>query len=238
MSVDVLAIGAHPDDVDIGVGGTLLRLIDRGHSVAILDLTRGEAGSRGTVEERLQEARDAATTLGVTTRENAALPDGGLTNSVEQREPIIRCIRTLRPKVILSHLDKDRHPDHRVAHDLVRDANFYAGVASIDTGAGPYRAPQRYGYRPYHEDDTRPQFIVDISNYFEEKMRVLKSFRSQLYNPSYDGPETLIASEEFWDAIRTRAAYWGHRAQVAYGEPLFSDVPIVLNDLPGLGDES
>lgn len=238
MSVDVLAIGAHPDDVDIGIGGTLLRLIDQGHSMAILDLTRGEAGSRGTVEERLQEARDAATALGVTTRENAMLPDGGLTNSPEQRDPIIRCIRALRPKIILSHLENDRHPDHRAAHELVRDANFYAGVASIKTNTEPYRAPQRFGYRPYFEDDTPPQYIVDISDYFEEKIRVLKSFRSQLYNPEYKGPDTLVASQEFWESIRTRAAYWGHRAQVAYGEPLFSDVPLVLNDLPGLGDRS
>ena len=232
--VDVLAVGAHPDDVEIGIGGTILRLVDEGRRVAILDLTRGELGSRGTSEARRKEAREAAKALGVVARECAELPDGGLTDSVEQRQSVIGAIRAMRPKTILSHMKPDRHPDHEAASELVRHANFYSGVGSIQTGTEAYRAATFLQYRPYYEDATPPQFVVDVSSYFEKKLEVLKCFRSQFHNPNYEGPETMISSEKFWAGIRTRAAYWGYCIGVEYGEPLFSDMPAALESLPGL----
>ena len=237
MSLDVLAIGAHPDDVDLGVGGTLLLLADQGYSVRILDLTRGEAASRGTEAERMQEADEAAELLEVDDRYNAELPDGQLENSTEQQRRVIPFIRALKPTVILCHRKSDRHPDHRIASDLVRDANFFAGVTSIATDEEPYRAPYVYYYNPYFDDDAAPDMVVDVSAYFEDKIKALESYRSQLFNPGYDGPDTLVSSEAFWDAIETRAAYWGSRIGVEYGEPLYTDGPLPVTILPGLEPE-
>ena len=237
MSVDVLAIGAHPDDVELGVGGTLLLMADQGYGVCILDLTRGEAGSRGTVKERMKEADKAAGLLDVEDRYNAELPDGGLTNSTEQQRKLIPFIRALRPTVILCHRGNDRHPDHRAACDLVRDANFFSGLVSIATDEGPYRAPYLYRYNPYFDDDAQPDIVMDVSEVFDDKLKALEAYGSQLFNPRYEGPETLVSSEEFWDAIRTRAAYWGSRIGVGYGEPLYADGPLPLTTLPGLEPE-
>lgn len=236
MSIDVLAIGAHPDDADLGVGGTLLLLAAQGFSTAILDLTQGEAATRGSVRERMKEADKSARVLQVRERYNAELPDGALANTHEQRLKVIPFIRALRPLILLSHHHEDRHPDHREAHDLVRDANFFAGVTSIDTGDGdePYRAPHIYLYNPYYDGADRPTFVMDISDFFERKLKALKSFRSQFYNPGYAGTETYVSSPEFWDMITVRAAYWGHQVHVAHGEPLYAEGPVAMDILPGL----
>ncbi len=234
MSVDVLAIGAHPDDADLGLGGTLLLLAAQGFTTAILDLTQGEAASRGSAEERLREADKAARILQVRERFNAELPDGGLANTPEQRLRLVPFIRALRPKIILNHHPVDRHPDHKAAHDLVRDANFFAGVASIETEEEAYRAPHIYLYHPYQDCTDPPAFVMDISEFIERKLRALQNFKSQLYNPNYPGPQTYVSSPEFWEFISTRAAYWGNRVGVAYGEPLYASAPFALDYLPGL----
>jgi len=238
MSVDVLAIGAHPDDVELGVGGTLLQLASQDYSVAILDLTLGELSSRGTVEERMKEAQEAADILNVTIRHNAELPDGGLQNTPEQRQEIIPFIRALKPKVLLIHRAHDRHPDHRIASSLIQDANFFAGVTSIVTDESPYRAPQVFFYNPYYDDDTPPHLIMDISEHIDQKTEALGAYRSQLYNPEYEGAATMISSPEFWDGIRKRAAYWGQRIGVEYGDPIYTDGPLHATNLPGLDTPS
>lgn len=234
MSVDVLAIGAHPDDVELGVGGTLLRLSSHGFSTGILDLTLGELGSRGTVEERMGEAQEASEALNVSVRHNAELPDGGLANTPEQQREIIPFIRAQKPRVILAHRASDRHPDHRAACELVRSANFFAGVTSIATDESPYRAPYVYYYNPYFDDDAAPQMVMDVSEFFEQKLEALSAYRSQLHNPDYDGPHTEVSSPEFWEGVRKRAGYWGNRIGVAYGEPLYADGPLGMVVLPGL----
>lgn len=234
QAVDVLAIGSHPDDVELGVGGALLALAAQGRSTAVLDLTRGEAGSRGSAEERAVEATAAAELLGLQARENAHLPDGGVGDTLEQREAVARFIRRFRPSIILSHAPHDRHPDHHAAHGLVRNANFMAGVSTFITEDEPYRAPRLFFYHPYSEVDTPPDVVVDISAQFDRKLAVLSAYRSQFHNPEYEGPATLISSSQFWEAIGTRAAYWGNRIGVAYGEPLFADGPIAAKTLPGL----
>ena len=238
MSVDVLAIGAHPDDVELGVGGTLLKLAQDGYRVGILDLTLGELSSRGSVEERIREAQDASERLQVTVRNNAELPDGGLQNIPEQRDEVLAYIRMLRPKLLLVHRENDRHPDHRIASALVRDANFFAGVSSIVTEDSPYRADHIYYYNPYFDDDTAPQFVMDISDVFTAKMDALASYRSQFHNPDYQGAETLVAIEAFWKGIEKRAAYWGHRIGVEYGEPLYREGPLGITKFKELEELS
>jgi bacillithiol biosynthesis deacetylase BshB1 len=238
MSIDVLAIGAHPDDADIGIGGTLIALARQGYTTAILDLSRGELASRGTTEEREVEAQNAAKVLRVSERLNAKLPDGNIANSAEQRKVLIPILRRLRPSVILSHRDYDRHPDHNGASALVHDANFFAGVASIQTAEEPWRANQLIEYTPYKDDDTPPKMVFDISDSFETKMEALNCYESQLHNQSYEGSKTYVSSPEFWDFIKIRASYWGHRIGVQYGEPLYMKHTIKTSTLPGLEPKS
>jgi len=236
--VDVLAVGAHPDDVELGVGGLLHKLSQHGHVVGILDLTRGEMGTRGTPEERAAEAAAAADILGVARRENACLPDGQLVNHTEQQRQIIPLLRSFRAKTLLLPQGRDRHPDHRAAYDLVRDAAYFAGLAKIETGQEPYRPAFTYYYHPYYQDNTTPHFVVDVSEHFEAKLAAIAAYGSQFYNPAYPGKATYISSETFWQTIKVRAAYWGGRVNVAYGEPLSADLPVRLLMLPGLEVES
>ncbi len=234
MTLDVLAVGAHPDDADLGVGGTIIKLSRRGLRVGILDLTRGELATRGRPEEREAEAREAARLLGAAVREGAGLPDGRVANDPEQREAVIRRIRAWRPKVLLAPMIPDRHPDHAAAHALAKDANFLAGVRKVDTGQEPHRASVIYYYNAYHETGAEPRFVVDITGVFDAKVDALRAFRSQLYNPAYPGEPTWVASEAFWDAIEARAGYWGSRVGVRYGEPFYGDAPLGLDLPPGL----
>ncbi|HPO15568.1 MAG TPA: bacillithiol biosynthesis deacetylase BshB1 [Candidatus Hydrogenedentes bacterium] len=233
MSVDILAIGAHPDDIELGIGGLIAKLAREGRTIALLDLTRGEMGTRGTPELRAQEAEAAAKILGVAHRENANLPDGGLANTSEQQQKIIPFLRKFRPAVILAPMAPDRHPDHQAAHALVRDANFFAGLEHIDTGQKPHRTPQLFFYHPYFEH-AMPTWIANISSHFSTKMDALRAYASQFHNPSGQGPETFISSKSFWDSIQTRAAYWGSRIGAAHGEALYADGPIRLDHVPGL----
>ncbi len=233
MSLDVLAIGAHPDDVELGLGGTLLRMVKQDAKVGILDLTEGELASRGTDEERREEAQEAAKRLGVALRENAKLPDGDIANVPEQRQAVVAMIRRLRPSVVIHHHPVDRHPDHEAAHVLVRDAIFLSGVTKFP-GGDPHRPNQVLLYHPYGDYDGQPTWIIDIGDFMDEKMRVLEAHRSQLYNPEYEGPETYVSSQAFWEGIRIRAAYWGLRVGAAFGEPLHASGHMVTATLPGL----
>lgn len=236
MTADVLAVGAHPDDVELGVGGLIHKLTSCSLSVAIVDLTEGEMSTRGSVEERRQEAARAAEILGAAYRENVGLPDGQLANTTGQQRRLIPFIRRYRPKLILGPMNDDRHPDHTAAHRLVRDANFFAGLARIETGQEPHRTPSVYFYHPYHNGAALPALVVDVSDHFEAKLEALRTYRSQFYNPDYHAPETHISSEAFWKYIHTRAAYWGNRVGAAFGEPLYADGPVGVRLPPGLRD--
>ncbi|NLV44331.1 MAG: bacillithiol biosynthesis deacetylase BshB1 [Candidatus Hydrogenedentes bacterium] len=232
QKLDVLAIGAHPDDVELGCGALLAKLAAEGRKVGILDLTRGELGSRGDAEQRLREAAKAGEILGIALRMNAGLPDGGLANTLEQQRAVIPFIRATRPGTILALMTPDRHPDHGVAHDLSRDANFYAGLTRIETGREAYRAPRLYYFHPYVEYAGMPSCIVDVSDTFALKLDALRAYASQFHNPSYPGPDTFIATREFWEGIETRGRYWGNRIGVSYGEPLYVEGPLPLDSLP------
>ncbi|MDZ4860518.1 MAG: bacillithiol biosynthesis deacetylase BshB1 [Candidatus Hydrogenedentes bacterium] len=227
---DVLAVGAHPDDVEVGIGGIVANLVRRGKRVAILDLTEGEMGTRGTVAERRGEATAAAAMLGVSRRVNAKLPDGGVANDQTMRRAVVTLLRELRPAILIAPMNNDRHPDHDAAHFLVRDANYLAGLARLDTAQPPHRAAQVYYYRVY-VDATLPGAVIDISDTFDTKLAALRAYVSQFFNPAYAGAETYVSSEKFWNAITTRAAYWGNRIGAAHGEPIYCDGPIGLKTL-------
>lgn len=230
---DLLVVGAHPDDVEVGVGGIVAKSARAGKRVAILDLSEGELGSRGSVEERRSEAQTASNALGVAHRVNAQLHDGGIANCDSQRQILITHLRELRAAVLLCPMHTDRHPDHDAAHYLVRDANYLAGLSRIDTGQGPHRAAHVYYYRVYGES-TPPSALINISDVFETKLAALRAYKSQLFNPQYEGAATFVSSEAFWNSIRVRAEYWGARIGVKYAEPIYSDAPIALTTLPGL----
>lgn len=231
--VDVLAIGAHPDDVELGIGATLHKLTQQGRSVAIIDLTRGEMSSRGTVEERAVEAAEGARVLGVAYRENAGLPDGAVANTTEFQRVVIPFIRKYRPRVLFATMNGDRHPDHHAAHHLVRDAAYFSGLAKIDTGHEPFRPNLVYYFHPYY-DAGLPQLIVDVSEHFEAKLASLRAHASQFHNPAYQGRATHISSAEFWDSIQTRAAHWGARIGARFGEALYTEGPLGVAVPPGL----
>ena len=233
MNVDVLAIGAHPDDVETGVGALLHKFAARGLRTAVLDLTEGEMASRGSVAERRAEAQKAAEILGVAERKNAGLPDSGIENAEEQRLALAPFIRAWRPRLILAPMTDDRHPDHEAAHALVRDANYMAGLSRVAGPDAPYRAPRIYGYRVYL-DPTPPQMLIDVTGHFDAQMEALRAYASQFHNPEYDGPETYVASRAFWDSIQTRAAYWGTRVGVRHAVPLYSPAPLTFDMPPGI----
>lgn len=235
--IDVVAIGPHPDDVEVGIGGLVHKLVHRGFTVAILDLTAGELGSRGTVAEREKESEDAAEILGVVARKNVGLPDGGIENTDEQRRAIVPFLREWRPSLILAPMDDDRHPDHEAAHGLVRDANYIAGLVKVETRQDPHRAPHLLYYRVY-KDSSPPQCIIDISAHFEKQLEALQAHRSQFHNPDYEGPQTYVSSKAFWESIQARAAYWGAQIGTGYATPLYVTSPIAMDLPPGLKENT
>lgn len=222
--VDVLAFGPHPDDVELGCGGTLLKLADRGYRCAIVDLTRGEMGTRGTVETRAAEAANAARLLGVTARENLGLPDGFVRNDHESRRKVVEVIRAYRPKLIFAPYHKDRHPDHYHASELVYEATFVAGLRRYETGQESYRPSRLVYYMRWYEFE--PTFIVDITDQYERKMEAIWSYASQFKPPDRptmtsedaDDPETRLTTPEYHWKLMHRMAYYGSLIQSRYGE--------------------
>ncbi|MGC8896958.1 MAG: bacillithiol biosynthesis deacetylase BshB1 [Bacteroidota bacterium] len=234
MNLDVLAIGAHPDDVELSCGGTLALLARQGHPVGIVDLSRGELGTRGTKEIRAKEAEEAARILGAEVRVNLELPDGNIQIDAENRNKLIRIIRMYRPKILLIPHWLERHPDHERAHHLSREAWFFAGVAKIHTvdedgeEQKPYRPPRYFHYMQKYE--FHPSFIIDITRVINQRMDAVRAFKSQFFKASTQGPETFLSKPEFLDFLMSRFAYYGSLIGTKYGEPFFSIEPIGLSD--------
>src|SRR5688572_31165936 len=166
--IQILAIAAHRDDVELTCGGTLIKAAKQGHRTAILDLTQGETGTRGSARERAEEASRAAEVLGVTARENLGLPDAGIFNTAETRADLVRAIRRFAPRVIIAPAPGGRHPDHRITAELERDACFLAGLAKLESGLAPHRPHKILHSMAYREDHIKPTFVVDISDEFEQ----------------------------------------------------------------------
>ncbi len=223
MKTDILAIGIHPDDVELSASGTLLRHAARGRSFGLLDLSRGELGTRGTPELRTEEAREAARILGAAFREQLDIPDGLFTWSPENLTKIIRAIRKYKPEIVLCNAVDDRHPDHARSARLVADACFYAGLPKIETSWDD--GEKQDAHRPkavYHyiqDKQLTPDFIVDITPWFEQKMQAILAFRSQFYDEANpDGPKTPISGKEFLEFMEAKARVFGRPAQVKYAE--------------------
>ncbi|HEV8237893.1 MAG TPA: bacillithiol biosynthesis deacetylase BshB1 [Thermoanaerobaculia bacterium] len=234
-SVDVLAIGAHPDDAELGCGGTLALLAQRGKRVGLLHLTAGEAGSRGTAEGRRREAENAAAALGAVALAFLDCGDGDLRHGTAEEDALIAELRRLRPELVLGPTPSDRHPDHGRAHRLVADACFYAGLRRRGSGT-PHRPAAVFAYM--QNDPFTPSFIVDVSTAWEAKQRALDAYESQLHQPqasgaasgSTPGTATKVSSPEFRLAVAGRAQHFGLVIGAAYGEPFWSPLPLAVAD--------
>jgi bacillithiol biosynthesis deacetylase BshB1 len=227
-AADVLAIAAHRDDVEQTCGGTLLRMASRGLRTAILDLTQGEAGSRGTAEERGQEAAEAARILGVSWRQALDLPDGALDNTLENRIKIARVLRELRPRVVILPYWQARHPDHATVATLGYEACFLAGLKKVDTGLAPHRA-FKIVYASLYAD-VRPSFIVDITPFIEQRYQALMAYRSQYANQAA-GSALFVLEEEIRERTFAEARHYGLLAGVRYGEPFVQKEVGLVDDL-------
>ncbi len=218
-AVDVLAIGAHPDDVELGCGGALLLARDAGMRVGVLDLTAGERGSRGTREIRAQEAAAASAMLRVAARVTLSFPDTELESSLDLRRAVIEAVRAARPRVVLAPLPHDLHPDHAAAGQAVRDAYYLCGMKNADAALEPWRPERLLHYFMHDEEETA--LVHDVSAVWEERLALVRCFASQLHGGAADaGHPTLIARDDFLARIEARARVWGRRAGVTFGEPL------------------
>jgi bacillithiol biosynthesis deacetylase BshB1 len=224
LKLDILAIGVHPDDVELGCSGALLTEIKKGRKAGILDLTQGELGSRGTVETRYTEAAQAARVLGVAVRENLKMADGFFKNDEEHQRRLIAAIRKYQPEIIFTNALHDRHPDHGRAGQLTQDSAFLSGLIKIKTtdDAGNDQAPWRPKYVFHYIQDRyiEPDFIYDITDVFEQRMESIKAYTTQFYNPENedDGPQTYISTPDFLDSVIARARMMGKKIGVKYGE--------------------
>lgn len=237
--LDVLAIGAHPDDVELGCGGTLALLARQGRQVGILHLTRGEMGTRGTAEERIAEAQAAARALGAVEMDFLDCGDGGLRTGPAEEDALIARLRAWRPELVLGPTPHDRHPDHGRAHRLVEAACFYAGLRNRAPAAGPAHRPAAVFSYMQHDLFT-PSFIVDVASVWDAKIESMRAYRSQLHvGPAAapGGPVTKVSTPEFWLAVEGRARHFGELINAGLGEPFWSRGPLAVGDpmslLPG-----
>ena len=223
MKIDILAFGAHPDDVELSCGGTILKEIHNGKTVGIIDLTKGELGTRGTVQTRATEASNAASILGVSLRKNLSFSDGFIANDKAHQLEVIKLIRHHQPEIVLCNAIDDRHIDHGVASKLVSDACFLSGLIKIETKSldseavqAPWRPKSIYHYIQWKP--LEPDFVVDISDHIDKKMESVMAYSTQFYNPNSQDPETPISSKNFVDSVRYRAADLGRLIGVGYAE--------------------
>lgn len=235
MSLDLLAVGPHRDDVELTCGGTLIKAVDDGRRVGILDLTQGEMGTRGSAELRAQEAETARLHMGVHVRENLGLPDAGIRNDDETRAALVQVIRRLRPRVVIAPAPRGRHPDHRRTTELVRDACFLAGLKRYAPGdAEPFRPVKLLHVITYREDYTKPTFVVNITAQFERKLDAIKVYGSQFDGTTQAG-EVYPNGEPLYDIVRHHAAHYGSLIRAQYGEPFFTDETMEVADVTSLG---
>ena len=237
MKVDILAIGAHPDDVELGCGGTLAKLISEGKKVAIIDLTQGELGTRGTKETRKEEAEEAAKILGISARENLKMKDGFINNSEEYQMRIIKMIRKYQPEIVFANAIDDRHPDHAKASKLASDACFLAGLRKIETELDG--AAQEF-WRPKHVfhyiqwKNIKPEFVIDISSFMDKKIASCLAYKTQFYDPKSNEPMTPIATKDFQESLTYRAQDLGRLSGVEYAEGFTSEKLIALKNFEGI----
>ena len=234
MNLDVLVFAAHPDDAELAMGGTIANLTKNNIKVGIIDLTKGELGTRGTAETRQREAFNAAIVLKIAVRENLEIPDGDIKNTRENLMKVIITLRKYKPKIIFAPYFNDRHPDHIDASDLIKRAMFSSGLAKIKTfdkevPQNHFRPEKLYYYMQTYTFD--PTFIFDISDTFETKMKAVECYSTQFHNPKSLEPETFISKPGFINYIKSRAEFYGFAIGKNYGEPFFCEEKIELDHL-------
>ena len=237
MKLDILAFGAHPDDVELGAGATLAKHAAQGYKTGIIDLTFGEMGTRGTPEIRLEEANVAAKILGCSIRENLGLRDGFLVNDENSQLEVIKMIRKYQPDIVICNAPKDRHPDHGIASSLVVESCFKAGLRKLVTELDgleqeAWRPKSIFHYLQYYALD--PDLIVDTTNFYGKKEESILAHKSQFYNPDSKEPETVIASKGFIDSIEGRSREYGRLIYKEHGEGFISEEVIKVDDLTKL----
>ncbi len=221
MKLDILVLAAHPDDAELGCGGTIINHVAAGYKVGIVDFTRGELGTRGTPKAREQEGIASAKILGLTTRENLNLPDGFFQNSKEHQLAVIKAVRKYQPSIVLANATHDRHPDHGRGSDLAFESCFLSGLTKIETKD---ENAKQIAWRPtalYHYIQSqfiKPDFIVDISETWEKKLEAIRAFKTQFFDPSSKEPETYISNPGFLKMLEARAVEMGHAIGVKHGE--------------------
>lgn len=228
MSVDILAIAAHPDDIELGCAGTLVRWKTRGGRFGLVDLTRGEMGTRGDAETRRREAGRAAEILGAEFRETLDFGDGGLSKSRENELALIDLIRREKPRLILTSFPEDRHPDHRRAGELVTDSAFYAGLRKIETNHPAHRPQQTLYFSTAYTH--APTFVVDVTEAMETRRAAIRAFTSQFHDPASAEPQTVLSQAGFLASIEARARHFGFMVGVEFGEGFVSRRPPRVDD--------
>ena len=233
MKTDILAFGAHPDDVELAAGGTLLKAARAGSATGVITLTRGETGTRGSLEERAAEFNAASRLMGLAHHEMLSLPDGRLAADEESKLAVVREIREHRPTILLLPYWEDRHPDHGAASRIVQEAAFLAGLRKLETGQEPHRPAELVYYMSSWEFE--PSFVVDISAQIEEKKRAIQAYGTQVYNPSLATGEeqTFISSEHFWQLLLSRMAHYGRLIGASFAEPFRIRGLVEIADLVG-----
>ena len=232
-SVHVLAIAAHRDDVELTCGGTLIKAAKLGQRTAILDLTQGEMGTRGSAALRKAEADEAASLLGVSARETLGLPDAGVENTPATREALARVIRRFAPRVVIAPALEGRHPDHRITAQLVRDACFVAGLAKVAPDVPKHRPFKVLHTLAYRQDFVRPTFVVDISAEFDQKMQAVRCYASQ-FDGAIQAGEVYPTGEPLYDVVTHYAAYYGSLIRTRYAEPFFTTEMTRIDDIGAL----
>ncbi|MDC6351364.1 bacillithiol biosynthesis deacetylase BshB1 [Zeaxanthinibacter sp. PT1] len=239
MKLDILVFGAHPDDAELSVGGTIAKEVALGKKVGIVDLTRGELGTRGSAEIRDREAAEAAKILGISVRENMEFADGFFVNDKEHQLALIRMIRKYRPDIVLCNAVKDRHIDHGRGSALVSDACFLSGLIKIDTRMegddkwqDPWRPKQVYHYIQWM--NLEPDFVIDVTGYMDTKKKAIAAYSSQFYDPDTNAPDTPISSKNFQESIGYRARDLGRLVGVEYAEGFNTERVIAANSLRDL----
>jgi N-acetylglucosamine malate deacetylase 1 len=231
QKLDVLAFGAHPDDVELMCAGVMTKMTRQGYRVGVVSLTAGELGTRGTPEIRRNEFQKASEIIGLVVHKILDIPDGNVAVNENYKMKVIKEIRAFQPHIIFAPYWKTRHPDHGNCSRLVREAAFLSGLAKIQDGLQPYRPTRVIYYMERYE--FTPSFIVDITDVFETKMKAIEAYQSQIYNPGQATKEkeaTYISSHSFLQSIAFRSQYWGHKIGCLYGEPFYVNESLKIND--------
>lgn len=227
--VDLLVISAHPDDTEISAAGTIIKSVKEGKIVALVDLTEGELGTRGSAELRMAEAENASRIMGTQFRENLEMADCFFTDTPENKTRVIDAIRKYRPEIVFTNALRDRHPDHARAAKLVADCCFYSGLPKIVTNYEAWRPRALYHFNQDYYNT--PDFVIDITEHMDQKIEALKAFSSQFFDPNSQEPKTPISGKEFFDFIKGRGMDFGRFAGYQYGEGFVASRPIGMRDV-------